>query len=134
MRMALIGLLAVSASACLVSIGGCSSAEASALNEVEHYGGAELVAEDDGLGSCGATFSTGDDPDLVIEHCRSKLQSAGWTIDPPQPSPPPVPSEDGVDVGSISLSAHKGTMGYVVSPETFGATETTFVIHVGEAN
>lgn len=125
-RIALIGLMVTTVSACLISIGGCSSAEAAAFNEVRHYGGAELVPEDDGLGGCGASFSTGNDPNLVIEHYRSTLEAAGWTIDPPLPSPLPPP-EDG-----IGLGARKGMLGFGVSAEMVGEPETIFVIHVNE--
>ncbi|MDQ2933993.1 MAG: hypothetical protein M3R49_03245 [Chloroflexota bacterium] len=131
-RIALAGLLVTTTSACLISIGGCSSEEAAHFNDVEHYGGAELVPEDDRLGSCGASFSTTEDPDLVIEHYRSRLEAAGWTIDPPLPSPPPPP-EGGVEIQSVWLSAHKGTIGYGVSAEILGGPETVFVIHVGDS-
>lgn len=83
-RIAFAGLVLTSA-ACLTSIGPCSSEEAAAVNAVEHYGGAELEPKNDGLGHCGATFVSADDPSLVIEHYRSKLEAAGWTVDPPQP-------------------------------------------------
>ena len=92
----------------------------------------ELVPEDDGLGSCGAMFSTLDDPDLVIEHSRSRLEAAGWAIDPPLP-PPPAPPEDGIEMQSVWLGARKETMGYGVSAEILGGPETVFVIHVGES-
>jgi len=127
-RIALIGLVATTTSACLISLGGCSSEEAVYFNEIEHYSGAELVPEDDGLGGCGATFSTSDDPDLVIEHYRSRLEAAGWAIDPPEPSP-----LDGVEMQSVSLGARKGTMGYGISAEILGGPKTVFVIHIGES-
>jgi len=134
-RIALIGLLVTTTSACLISIGGCGSEEAAYFDVVEHYGGAELVPEDDGLGSCGATFRTSDDPDLVIEHYRSRLAAAGWAIDPPLPSPPPPPPEDGIEImQSVWLSAHKGTIWYGVSAEILEGPETVFVIHVGESD
>ncbi|MDQ2941461.1 MAG: hypothetical protein M3R05_04640 [Chloroflexota bacterium] len=131
-RIALVGLLVTTTSACLVSIGGCSSEEAAYFNEIEHYGGAELMPEDDGLGSCGASFTTSDDPDLVIEHYRSRLQAADWAIDPPLPSSPPA-SADGIEMQSVGLSARKGTIGYGVSAEIFGGSENVVVIHVGDS-
>lgn len=130
-RMALIGLLVTTTSACLISIGGCSSEAAwYAFHDVEHYDGAELEPED-GLGSYGASFSTSDDPDLVIEHYRSRLEAAGWAIDPPLPSPP---TEDGSETQTVSLSALKGTIRYSVSAEILGEPETVFVFHVGESD
>lgn len=130
-RIALIGLLATTTSACLIIIGGCSSEAAwYAFHHVEHYDGAELEPED-GLGSFGASFSTSDDPDLVIEHFRSRLEAAAWAIDPPLPSPP---REDGIEMQTVSLSAHKGTIRYSVSAEILGEPETVFVIHVGESD
>jgi hypothetical protein len=130
MRCALIGLLVVTSSGCLVSIGGCSAAEAAYFNEIQHYGGAELVPENDGLGSCGASFTTRDDPNLVIEYYRSTLEAAGWAIDPLLPSPPP---DGGIEMQSLGLSARKATILFSVSAEILGAPETTFVIHVGDS-
>ena len=131
-RIALLGLVLASASACLISLGGgCSAEEAAHLNEVDHYGGAELVPEDDGLGSCGASFSTADDPELVIEHYRSRLEAAGWAVDPPPASPPPL--EEGIELETVFVSARKGTMLYSVSAEILDAPETDFVIHVGDS-
>jgi len=127
-RIALVGFLVTTTSACVISIGGCSSEEAALFNEIEHYGGAELVPEDDGLGGCGASFSISDDPDLVIDHYRSRLVAAGWAIDPPDP--PPL---DGVEMQSVSLGARKGTMGFGISAEILGGPEILFVIHVGES-
>lgn len=121
----------LASSACLISIGGCSSEEASYFSEVEHYGGVELEPEDDGLGRCGASFDTTDDPEVVIEHYRSRLEDAGWTIDPPPPPPPAGPG-DVAQMATVTLSARKGTVGYSVSAELFGRSETNFVIHVGD--
>jgi hypothetical protein len=125
---ALLALLVATASACVLGLGGCSAEEADQLSRVEHYGGAELVPEDDGLGGSGAAFSTADDPDLVLEHYRSTLEAAGWTIDPDLPSPPPGGGGD--ELESVSLSARRGSYGLSVSAELLGAPETNFVIHV----
>ncbi len=101
-----------------------------AINAVEHYNGAELEPRNDGLGHCGATFTSTDDPSLIIEHYRSKLEAAGWTVDPPQPAP----SGDGIDVPRASVSAHKGTMSYSVSGDTPGEVENQFMIRVADAS
>jgi len=129
-RIVLIGFLGTITSACVIDTGGCSSEEAATFNEIQHYAGAELAPKDDGLGGCGAAFFTGDDPNLVIQHYRSRLEAAGWTIDPPEPSPP-----DGAEVQAVSLGARKGTMGLGVSAEIIlGRSETEFVIHVRESD
>lgn len=126
-RIALIGFLCTITAACVIGTGGCSTEEAATFSEVQHYAGTELVPKDDGLGGCGASFTTSDDPDLVIQHYRSRLEGAGWTIDPPEPLPP-----DGVEIQSVSLGAHKETMGFGVSAEIVGGPETEFVIHIRE--
>jgi hypothetical protein len=126
-RIALVGFLLAAISGCATSADGCSSEEAATFNEIEHYGGVELAPEDDRLGGCGATFTTRDDPELVIEHYRSELDLAGWAIDPPEPLP-----SDGAEMQSVSLGARKGTMGLGVSAEILGGPETEFVIHVRE--
>ena len=100
------------------------------MSQIEHYGGAELVPEDDGLGGCAVSFSTTDDPDLVIEHYRSTLQAAGWTIDPPMDVPLGDPEGHGTQLQSVSISARRGIYGCSVSAELLGAPETNFVIHV----
>ena len=101
---------------------GCSAEQADQMSQIEHYRGAELVPEDDGLGGCGASFTTTDDPDLVIEHYRSTLAAAGWTIDPPESA--------GAQLQSVSISAYRGNYGCSISAELLGAAETNFVIHV----
>ena len=128
-RGAIIGLLVTTTSACIVSTGGCTSEEAATVNGVQLYGGAELVPTDDGLGGCGASFTTSDDPALVIEHYRSRLEAAGWAIDPPEPLPP-----EGGEIQSVSLGARKGRMGIGISAEIIPGAETTFVIHVRESD
>src|SRR5688572_23460068 len=62
----LIALLATTTSDCFFAIGGCSAEEADQLSRMSHYAGAELVPEGDGLGGCGAAFTTTDDPALVV--------------------------------------------------------------------
>ena len=128
-RIALIGFLGTTTSACLVDVGGCTSDEVATFHEVQHYEGVELVPTGDGLGGCGASFTTSDDPDLVIQHYRSTLEAAGWTIAPPEPLPP-----DGGAISSVSLGAYKGTIGFSVSAEILGRPETEFVIHVRESD
>jgi len=128
-RVALLGFLITTTSACAIGTGGCSSEEAATFNDIQQYAGAELVPKDDGLGGCGATFFTGDDPNLVIQHYRSRLEAAGWTIDPPEPSPP-----DGAELQAVSLGARKGTMGLGVSAEILGRPEIEFAIHVRESD
>ena len=125
-RIAIAGLMVVTTSACITSIGPCSSDEAAAVNAVEHYGGAELEPKNDGQGHCGASFTTTDDPDLVIEHYRSTLEAAGWTVDSPQPAP----SGEAIDVPRASVSAHKGSMFYGVTGDMPGGQENLFVIRV----
>lgn len=131
-RVALIGFVLTTSSGCLVSIGGCGDDEAAAFDEIEHYAGTDLQPKDDGLGSCGAAFTTRDDPSAVIEHYRSRLEAAGWAIDPPEPSPPPGLT-DGIEGQSISLGARKGTMVFSVSAELLGQPQTNFVVHVGDS-
>jgi hypothetical protein len=118
----LIALLAATTSACFFAIGGCSAEEADQLSRMSHYAGAELVPEGDGLGGCGAAFTTTDDPALVVEHYRSTLEAAGWTID--------APPGDGESDAAVSLSARKSPYGMSVSAELLGEPETNFVIPV----
>jgi len=129
-RIALGALLLTTTSACFLGMSGCSAEMADQLSQIEHYGGAELAPEDDGLGGCGTSFTTTDDPDLVIEHYRSTLAAAGWTIDPPMDVPPGGPEGDGSQLQSVSISARRGIYGCSVSAELLGAPETHFVIHV----
>ena len=128
-RIGLTALLVTTTSACLLGMSGCSAEVADQLSQIEHYGGAELAPEDDGLGGCGTSFTTIDDPDRVIEHYRSTLEAAGWLIDPPLSAPPAPPEGDASQLQSVSVSARRGIYGCSVSAELLGAAETNFVIH-----
>lgn len=65
------------------TLGACSAEEAAAFNEIDHYGGITLQPQDHYNGVCGATLTTTDDPEAVLEHYRDEWTAAGWTLDPP---------------------------------------------------
>ena len=113
--------------------GGCSSEEAAAFNEIDHFGEQSLVPEDHPYGICGATFTSDVDPDLIIEHYQSVLPDAGWTVGEVESSPITAGGGDQVGTG-IGLAATKGTMSFSIGAELIdGAEPPTFNILVGES-
>jgi hypothetical protein len=134
-RFALLGLVtpAVLLTACLGSApGACTADEAAAFRAISPYRNEELVPGPHPGGACADTLVTADDPDAVIEHYRSALQGAGYTIDSLESSP--MTDESGATIGqAVNLQASSGSNTAVVSAEVFsGQTTTTFVVLVGD--
>jgi hypothetical protein len=114
--------------------GGCSSEEALAFNEIDHFGEGLLVPQDHPYGICGATFTSDVDPEVVIEHYQATLPEAGWKVQEPESST--ITAEGGDQVGrSINLSAAKGSMTFSLGAELIvdSAQLPTFNILVGES-
>jgi hypothetical protein len=131
--MAVSGALVLTA--CLTAgPGGCSSEEAAAFNEIDHYGEQALEPVDHPYGICGAVFTSDDDPDLIIEHYETVLPEAGWTVRGAESGP--ITAEGGQQIGtSINLGATKGTLTFSLGAELLDGPEPpTFNVLVGESS
>jgi hypothetical protein len=104
--------------------GACSSEEAAAFNEIDHFGEQPLAPEDHPLGKCAASFTTDGDPDVIVEHYRRVLPETGWTV--------LADDEAGGGTG-VGLSASNGSMTFNVNAEILGGGEPTrFNVLVGK--
>jgi hypothetical protein len=112
--------------------GSCGTDEAAAFNEIDHFGEQALVPQDHPLGGCGATFSSDADPEVIVEHYRTELEDAGWTVGEAELAP--MLAEDGDQIGTgLSLSATKGSIGFSLGAELLeGGEPPTYNIMVGE--
>lgn len=135
-RIHLIWTLALVAAAlaagCLNSAyGACTQEAAAAFNEIEQYGGIELQPQDYPLGGrCVASFTSEDQPAVVLDYYRAQWAAAGWTLDPAPPLASAPPS--GADVPDFvfgGASAHKGGMTYSVT--AFREEQTRYELLVG---
>jgi hypothetical protein len=113
--------------------GGCSSEEAAAFNEIDHFGEQLIVPEDHPYGICGATFTSDVDPDDVVEHYQAALTDAGWTVGGTESSP--ITVEGGGQIGtSIGLSGAMGSMTFSLGAEILEDAEpTVYNVLVGES-
>ena len=115
-----IGALAVCvaglAAGCLTAgPGACTSEARAAFNEIEQYGGIHLEPVDYPLGGrCVASFTSADEPAVVLDYYRAQWTAAGWTPDPPTPLATP-PAEDAPDFVFGAASARKDGMTYSVT-------------------
>jgi len=135
-RIRLIWAIALSAAAlvagCLNSaFGACTREAAAAFNEIEQYGGIELQPQDYPLGGrCVASFTSADEPEVVLDYYRAQWTAAGWTLDPASPLASAPPS--GADVPDFvfgGASAQKGGMTYSVT--AFKGEQTRYELLVG---
>ncbi len=121
--------------ACLTAgPGGCSSEEAAAFNEIDHYGEQALVPVDHPYGICGAVFTSDDDPTLVVEHYETVLPEVGWTVQGAESAP--ITAEGGEQIGTaISLGANRGSMTFSLGAEILDGPEPpTYNVLVGESS
>ena len=110
--------------------GACTSEAAAAFNEIDQYGDINLEPQDYPLGGrCVASFTTDDEPAVVLDFYRGQWRAAGWTLDASSPlaSAPPVSEEPDFVLGA--LSAHKDGMTYSVT--VFRGEETRYELLVG---
>ena len=114
--------------------GGCSSEEAAAFNEIDHFGEQQLVPEDHPYGICGATFTSDVDPDDVVEHYQDALADAGWTVGGTESSE--ITVEGGGQIGqSIGLTGARSSMTFSLGAEILENGEpAVFNILVGESD
>jgi hypothetical protein len=109
----------------------CSETEAFAFNALRHYGDVELVPVSHSSGGCGATLTTGDDPDAVIEHYRSELERVGFVVDAVESTP--IVDESGAVIGrTLSVQGTVQTATASVSAEVLDGQDTTFLILTNE--
>ena len=131
MRNALAAIVALVVAGCLnAGPGACTPEAAAAFNEIEHYGGISLEPQDYPLGGrCVGSFTSDDDPEVVLEFYRTQWTAAGWSLDPPLPlaSAPPVGEEPDFVFGGTS--AHKDGLTY--SMTVFREEETRYELLVG---
>ena len=85
MRNALAAIVALVVAGCLnAGPGACTPEAAAAFKEIEHYGGISLEPQDYPLGGrCVGSFTSDDDPEVVLEFYRTQWTAAGWSLDPP---------------------------------------------------
>ena len=122
--------VAVLAVGCLnAGPGACTAEAAAAFNEIEQYGGIDLQPEDYPLGGrCVASFTSADQPGVVLDYYRAQWTAAGWTLVPSDPVATPPPG-DGVDFVFGSASAHKDGLTYTVT--AFNGEATRYELLVG---
>jgi len=123
--------VAILAAGCLTAgPGACTSEAATAFNEIEHYDGIDLEPKDYPLGGrCVASFTSADEPAVVLDYYRAQWTAAGWTLDPATPLATP-PAEDAVDFVFGWASARKDGLTYSVT--AFKEEETRYELLVGE--
>jgi hypothetical protein len=128
-----IGLSAAAlAAGCLNSAyGACTQEAATAFNEIQQYGEIELQPQDYPLGGrCVASFTSADQPAVVLDYYRAQWAAAGWTLDPSSSLESAPPSGAYVpDFVFGSTSAHKGGMTYSVT--AFREEQTRYELLVG---
>jgi len=124
--------VAALATGCLNSaLGACTPEAAAAFNEIEHYGGISLEPQDYPLGGrCVASFTSADQPEVVLDYYRAQWTAAGWTLDPSVPlaSAPPA-GEGNPDFVFGGASARKDGMTYSVT--IFREQESRYELLVG---
>jgi hypothetical protein len=123
-------LAALSAGCLNAGPGACTPEAAAAFNEIEHFGGVSLEPQDYPLGGrCVASFTSEQEPEVVLDFYREQWTAAGWTLDRPSPlaSAPPVGEEPDFVFGGAS--AHKDGMTYSVT--VFRGEETRYELLVG---
>jgi hypothetical protein len=132
----LIWALALGATALLAgclnsAFGACTSEAAAAFNEIEQYGGIELQPQDYPLGGrCVASFTSEDQPAVVLAYYRAQWEAAGWTLDSASPLASAPPSGAYVpDFVFGGASAHKAGMTYSVT--AFREEQTRYELLVG---
>jgi hypothetical protein len=114
-------------------MGSCTETEAFAFSSIDHYGDEQLVPELHPSGACGASFITGDDPDVVIEHYRSELDREGFVVEAAETFP--ITDDSGETVGrTLLLQAIIETASASVSAEVLDGEDTTFVILMDEVD
>lgn len=126
-----LGVAALAAGCLVAGPGACTQAATAAFNEIEHYGGINLQPEDYPLGGrCVASFTSADQPEVVLDYYRAQWTAAGWTLDPSSPlaSAPPA-GEEIIDFVFGGASARKDGMAYSVT--AFKGEETRYELLVG---
>ena len=123
--------LAVLAAGCLnAGPGACTAEAAAAFSEIEHYGGISLEPQDYPLGGrCVASFTSEDEPRVVLDFYRAQWTTAGWTLDSSSPLASAPPDAEVPDVVFGGASAHKDGMTYTVT--VFREEETRYELLVG---
>lgn len=113
------------------ALGACNAEAAAAFDEIDHYGGINLEPEDYPLGGrCVASFTSADEPEVVLNYYRAQWTAAGWTLDPLVPLASAPPEGDGAaDFVFGGASAHKDGMTYSVT--AFKEQETRYELLVG---
>lgn len=126
-----LGVAALAAGCLNAAPGACTPEAAAAFNEIEHYGGINLEPKDYPLGGrCVASFTSADQPEVVLDYYRAQWTAAGWTLDPTLPlaSAPPA-GEGSSDFVFGGASARKDGMTYSVT--VFKEQETRYELLVG---
>jgi len=101
------------------------------VGDGRQYGGVNLEPEDYPLGGrCVASFTSADQPGVVLDYYRAQWTAAGWTLDPSSPlaSAPPA-GEDVPDFVFGGASARKDGMTYSIT--AFKGEETRYELLVG---
>jgi hypothetical protein len=113
--------------------GGCSSEEAAAFNEIDHFGEQALTPQDHPYGVCGATFQSDARPELIVEHYQIALRATGWTVHDAEFSP--MTAEGGEQIGSsVGMGADRGSMSFSIGAELLDGPEPpTYNVLVGES-
>jgi hypothetical protein len=125
-----ISLAALSAGCLNAGPGACTAEAAAAFNEIEHYGGISLEPQDYPLGGrCVASFTSEDEPRVVLDFYRAQWTTAGWTLDSSSPLASAPPDAEEPDFVFGGASAHKDGMTYSVT--VFREEETRYELLVG---
>ena len=125
-----LGIAALAAGCLNAGPGACTPEAAAGFNEIEQYGGIHLEPQDYPLGGrCVASFTSTDQPEVVLDYYRAQWTAAGWTLNPSTPLATPPPGEDVADFVFGSASAHKDGLTYWVT--AFKGEETRYELLVG---
>jgi hypothetical protein len=127
-----LGLAALAAGCLNAGPGACTAEAAAAFNEISHYGGIRLEPQDYPLGGrCAASFTSADQPSLVLDYYRAQWTAAGWSLNPSSPLASAPPAGGNVpDFVFGGASAHKNGLTYWVTAQLNG-DEITYVLLVG---
>jgi hypothetical protein len=123
--------LAVLASACMsAGPGACGQDERDFFHRVDHFGDVGIEPMDHPLGICGATYTTNEAAEAVIDHYLDEFRDAGWDPGPPQSTP--GSGEPGVE-RVTTVSGYEGTYQYHVDITEMADRSVQVIITAGNA-